>query len=446
VLDQAPEIADPKEVYSGPQKLKGEITFEDVFFSYLKDWPVLKGVTLHIPAGRKFALVGYSGSGKTTLAKLIPRFYDIDRGSIQIDGVDIRKYPLHILRQNISMVLQDSILFEGTVRENIEIGRLGAPLEDVMDAAKKANIHDLIVSLPDGYETPVQEQGNNFSAGQRQRLAIARAFLRNAPILLLDEPTASLDVEAEAEVMHALNTLMTGRTVLTISHRLSTLGQVDEILVMTHGCIAERGSFHQLKQQHGLFAHLLDEQNRYNLDHEEGAEGKLSSVLASTSPHLPALQAESGSPTRSSARQLPRTGAVSVPLQTDAPREQSNGNGLVTKAGLAQEDIATLARVLVEIDGESIGEYQLGKHFITIGRSPASDIPIPNSRVSRLHAIIRWTNGAWVIEDAASMNGLSCQGQRIEQLALVNGDCILIDPNIVLRYEELSYNRPHRAA
>jgi hypothetical protein len=241
---------------------------------------------------------------------------------------------------------------------------------------------------------------------------------------------------------------MTGRTVLTISHRLSTLGQVDEILVMAHGCIAERGSFHQLKQQHGLFAHLLEEQNRYNLDHEEDTEVKLSSVLSSTSPYLPAVQVEAGSPTLSSARQLPKAGAVYVPLQTDAPREQAkgNGNGLVRKAGLAQEDMATLARVLVEIDGESIGEYQLGKHFVTIGRSPTSDIPIPNSRVSRLHAIIRWTNGAWVIEDAASMNGLSCQGQRIEQLALVNGDCILIDPNIVLRYEELSYNRPHRAA
>src|SRR5438309_3897862 len=180
-------------------------------------------------------------------------------------------YPLHILRMNISMVLQDSVLFEGTVRENLEIGRPGAPLEDVILAAMKANIHDVILNLPDGYETIVREQGNNFSAGQRQRLAIARAILRDTPILILDEPTANLDVEAEAEVMHALNTLIAGRTVLTISHRLSTLGQVDEILVMHGGRIIERGSFKELKRMGGLFTSLLKEQNRYNLDTDDAA-------------------------------------------------------------------------------------------------------------------------------------------------------------------------------
>jgi ABC-type multidrug transport system fused ATPase/permease subunit len=167
------------------------------------------------------------------------------------------------------MVLQDSVLFEGTVRENLEIGRPGAPLEDVISAAMKANIHDVILNLPDGYETVVREQGNNFSAGQRQRLAIARAILRDTPILILDEPTANLDVEAEAEVMHALNTLIAGRTVLTISHRLSTLGQVDEILVMQNGQIIERGSYWELKHNKGVFASLLEEQNRYNLESPE---------------------------------------------------------------------------------------------------------------------------------------------------------------------------------
>lgn len=272
ILDEAPEVVDTKETYPGPQKLKGEITFEDVRFGYQKDRPVLKGITLHIPAGRKVALVGYSGGGKTTLAKLIPRFYDLEHGSIKVDGLDIRKYPLHVLRQNISLVLQESVLFEGTVRENIEIGRLGAPLDDVIEAAKKAHIQDSIMKLPDGYDTLVREQGNNFSAGQRQRLAIARAFLRDAPILILDEPTASLDVEAESEVMHALDTLITGRTVMTISHRLSTLGHVDEILVLADGNIIERGTFQELKQQHGFFAHLLEEQNRYNLATREANE------------------------------------------------------------------------------------------------------------------------------------------------------------------------------
>jgi ABC-type multidrug transport system fused ATPase/permease subunit len=269
VLDQAQEVIETHIPYYGQRKLQGDITFENVIFGYQEDRPVLKGINLHIPAGRKVALVGYSGSGKTTLAKLIPRFYDIEQGSLKIDGLDNRMYPLQILRMNISMVLQDSVLFEGTVRENLEIGRPGAPLEEIISAAMKANIHDVILDLPDGYETVVREQGNNFSAGQRQRLAIARAILRDTPILILDEPTANLDVEAEAEVMHALNTLIAGRTVLTISHRLSTLGQVDEILVMQDGQIVERGSYWELKHSKGVFASLLEERNRYNLEHSE---------------------------------------------------------------------------------------------------------------------------------------------------------------------------------
>ncbi len=248
VFDQAPEVVDTGIAYDGPQRLIGDISFENVTFAYLKEQPVLKGISLHIPAGRRVALVGYSGSGKTTLAKLIPRFYQIDEGSLKIDGIDTRNYPLQVLRQNVSMVLQDSVLFAGTVRENIEIGRPGSSLEEVIDAAQKANIHEHIISLPDGYETIVREQGNNFSAGQRQRLTIARAILRDSPILILDEPTANLDVEAEAEVMYALNTLIAGRTVLTISHRLSTLGHVDEIMVMHHGQIIERGTFKELKK------------------------------------------------------------------------------------------------------------------------------------------------------------------------------------------------------
>src|SRR5256714_57321 len=269
ILGQAPEVMESHVPYHGPKKLRGDITFENVVFSYVDDRPVLKGIDLHVPAGRKVALVGYSGSGKTTLAKLIPRFYDIRHGTLKIDGVDHRMYPLHVLRQNVSVVLQDSVLFEGTVRENLEIGRPGAPLDDIVAAAKKANIHDVILSLPQGYDTVVREQGNNFSAGQRQRLAIARAILRDSPILILDEPTANLDVEAEAEVMHALQTLIVGRTVLTISHRLSTLGQVDEIIVLHKGHIVEHGTYKELKAAGGFFAYLLAEQNRYNLDHRE---------------------------------------------------------------------------------------------------------------------------------------------------------------------------------
>src|SRR6266516_2892200 len=288
VLDQAPEVIETTVPYHSLQKLKGEITFENVIFGYLKDQTVLKGINLHIPAGRKVALVGYSGSGKSTLVKLIPRFYEIEHGSLKIDGLANSLYPLQVLRQNVSVVLQDSVLFEGTIRENIEIGRPEATLDEVIEATKKANIHDMIMSLPNGYDTVVREQGSNFSAGQKQRLAIARAILRYTPILLLDEPTANLDVEAEAEVMHALSKLIVGRTVLTISHRLSTLGHVDEILVMENGQIVERGSFYELKRRGGVFAALLEEQNRYNLDRSED-DTIVRPVYRGTLPRIPAV-------------------------------------------------------------------------------------------------------------------------------------------------------------
>src|SRR5207249_8873918 len=209
--------------------------------------PILKGINLHIPVGKKVALVGLSGGGKTTLVKLISRLYEIQQGAVRIDGVDNRMYPLAVLRKNVSMVLQDNVLFEGTIRENIAIGKPGANDDEIIDAAKKAQMHETIMDLPDGYNTLVREQGKNFSGGQRQRLAIARAILRDAPILILDEPTASLDVEAEVEVMRAVDTLVVGRTVIVISHRLSTLGNVDEIVVLSDGRIIERGNYRELK-------------------------------------------------------------------------------------------------------------------------------------------------------------------------------------------------------
>ncbi len=264
VLDQAPEVIENQAAYDGPQKLRGEISFENVTFGYTAQQTVLYNVNLHIPAGRKIALVGTSGSGKTTLVKLIPRFYEIQQGVVRVDDVDNRMYPLHVLRQNVSMVLQDSVLFEGTIRENIALGKPGATLEEVIEAAKKADIHRVIVNTLGGYERMVREQGKDLSGGQRQRIAIARAILRDAPILILDEPTASLDVESEAEVMHALDKLIVGRTVITISHRLSTLGSVDEIIVLKDGRLAERGTYKELKRRGGVFAGLLEEQNRYN--------------------------------------------------------------------------------------------------------------------------------------------------------------------------------------
>src|SRR6266571_6585754 len=266
VLDQAPEVTDNVIPYYGPQRLKGEIAFENVIFGYTADRPILKGINLHIAAGKKVALVGLSGGGKTTLVKLISRFYETQQGSLKIDGLDNRNYPLSLLRRNVSQVLQDSVLFEGTILENIKIGRPEATMEEIVEAAKQAHIHETILDLPDGYETKVRERGKNFSGGQRQRLAIARAILCDSPILILDEPTAALDVEAEVEVLRAIDTLVVGRTVLMISHRLSTLGNVDEIIVLKDGRIVEQGTFKELKRRGGVFAGLLEEQNRYNLD------------------------------------------------------------------------------------------------------------------------------------------------------------------------------------
>src|SRR5205807_1920864 len=213
VLDQAPEVTENVAPYYGPQRLKGEITFENVIFGYTPERPILKGINLHIAAGKKVALVGLSGGGKTTLVKLIPRFYEAQQGYVKIDGIDTRSIPLDLLRRNVTQVLQESVLFEGTILDNIKIGRPEATMEEIVEAAKQAHIHETILDLPDGYETKVRERGKNFSGGQRQRLAIARAILCDSPILILDEPTAALDVEAEVEVLRAIDTLVVGRTV-----------------------------------------------------------------------------------------------------------------------------------------------------------------------------------------------------------------------------------------
>src|SRR5438270_5217509 len=217
VLDQAPEVLESQVPYNGPTKLRGDIRFENVVFGYNRQQAALQGLNPHIPAGKKVALVGLSGGGKTTLVKLIPRFYEIQQGVVKVDGVDNRAYPLTVLRQNVSMVLQDSVLFEGTVAENLAIGKPGAPLYEVIEAAKKANIHETIIKDLGGYDGGIREQGKNLSGGQRQRMAMARSGVRDARILIVDEPTAALDVESEAEVLHALEKLIVGRTVIMIS-------------------------------------------------------------------------------------------------------------------------------------------------------------------------------------------------------------------------------------
>jgi ATP-binding cassette subfamily B protein len=435
VLDQAQEVLDSKAPYYGPRKLRGNIDFDNVRFGYAKDRLVLKGIDLHIPAGRKVALVGLSGGGKTTLVKLIPRFYEVTDGSVRIDGVDNRMYPLNVLRQNVSMVLQDSVLFEGTIRENIEVGKPGATDAEIIDAAQKAQMHETIMSLPDGYKTYVREQGKNFSGGQRQRLAIARAILRDGPILILDEPTASLDVEAEAEVMHALDKLIVGRTVLMISHRLSTLGNVDEIIVLKDGRIAEQGTFKELRRKGGVFAGLLAEQNRYNIE-RAGDQSILRSAFA------PPVYNQHGDPPvyRPAMPSPPRnwTPPVAVPPQPGAPLQPFPVRGYDHNGGqIAQQQPPVAlkqARLLIELDEKIVGECRLNKPELTVGRLSTNDVQIPDQRVSRLHARIRWANGTWVIEDADSVNGLICQGHRVERHIFANGDRIYLAPKAAILY------------
>jgi ATP-binding cassette subfamily B protein len=263
LLDEPEEVEATVEpvVIPPSARLVGAIDYENVVFGYSPGIPVLRGIDLHIEAGQKLALVGLSGSGKTTLVKLIPRFHVPWEGRILIDGVENQRYPLAVVRKNTSFVLQDSVLFEGTIRDNIAIGRPDASDGQIVAAARQGQIDDFIQSLPGAYDFHVREQGKNFSAGQRQRLAIARAVLRDAPILIMDEPTANLDVEAEAEVMYAIRQLVEGRTVIMISHRLSTLGQVDRIAFLKSGRLVEQGDYETLRYAGGPFARLFQERS-----------------------------------------------------------------------------------------------------------------------------------------------------------------------------------------
>jgi ATP-binding cassette, subfamily B, bacterial len=239
---------------------KGEITWEGVSFHYVPEQPVLIKVDLEVRRGQKVAIVGPTGVGKSTMLGLLPRFYDPQGGRILIDGVNVREFQLKSLRRQIAMVLQPPLVFPISVRDNIAYGRPEASLEEVIEAARLARIHDSIVRLPDNYETVVGEQGATLSEGERQRITIARAILRNAPILILDEPTSSVDAETEALIMEGLNRLAAGRTTFIIAHRLSTVRQADLILVLRSGEIVERGTFEELIRREGPFASLYRSQ------------------------------------------------------------------------------------------------------------------------------------------------------------------------------------------
>ena len=238
---------------------KGEIIFENVSFEYPDDHnKVFHHLNLTIHAGEKLAIVGPSGGGKTTLCNLIPRFYDVSGGTITVDGTSIRNLTLKSLRQNIGIVQQDVYLFCGSIRENIAYGRPDASMEEIIEAAKKANIHEFIMELPDGYETFVGERGTRLSGGQKQRISIARVFLKNPPILILDEATSALDNESERFIQQSLEELAKDRTTITIAHRLSTIRNADEILVVAENGIVECGTHDELLEKGGIYAHYYE--------------------------------------------------------------------------------------------------------------------------------------------------------------------------------------------
>ncbi|WP_314590113.1 ABC transporter ATP-binding protein [Paenibacillus terrigena] len=261
-LDEVPNVAEGKEAKELPP-IRGDVNFKNIVFEYEKGRHALKGISLDVTAGQSIALVGHTGSGKSTIINLLSRFYDPVEGQILVDGIDIRDVTIESLRSQIGIVMQDTFIFSGSIRDNIRFGRLDATDEEVEAAAKAVNAHEFITNIPGGYDTQVEERGNVLSMGQRQLLSFARALLANPRILILDEATASIDTETEVKIQEALKTLLQGRTSFIIAHRLSTIRHADHIVVLDHGRIQEQGTHESLMTQRGTYFGLIEAQYRF---------------------------------------------------------------------------------------------------------------------------------------------------------------------------------------
>jgi ATP-binding cassette subfamily B multidrug efflux pump len=261
-MDETPSVSEKKDAIEIP-KINGNFRLEDIVFEYEAGRPALKGINLDVQSGQAIALVGHTGSGKSTIINLICRFYDPVEGRVLIDNHDIRDVTIQSLRSQIGIVLQDTFIFSGTIRDNIRFGRLDATDEEVEEAAKAVDAHEFIVSLPQGYETQVEERGNMLSMGQKQLLSFTRALLADPRVLILDEATASIDTETELKIQEALKKLLSGRTSFIVAHRLSTIRHADKIIVLDHGVVKEMGSHDELIKKKGIYNGLIDAQYRF---------------------------------------------------------------------------------------------------------------------------------------------------------------------------------------
>lgn len=263
----AVEEQDEEDPVASGQVLRGiedGVSLKDVHFGYSKDKEILHGININAQRGKEVAIVGPTGSGKTTIMNLINRFYDVDAGHVEFDGTDVRKLTLHSLRDNVGIVLQDSVLFTGTVAENISYGKPGASRQEIIAAAREAQIDDFIQGLPEGYDTRVSDENAVFSTGQKQLISIARTILTNPTFLILDEATSNVDTVTEEKIQKAMDAVIAGRTSFVIAHRLKTILNADEIIVLNNGKVMERGSHQQLLQKRGFYYDLYTSQMAFN--------------------------------------------------------------------------------------------------------------------------------------------------------------------------------------